>query len=141
MFELIYYSSANPNLDENDILDILKKSKEFNSKNQVTGCLLYHNNEFVQLLEGDEETVEILYAKIEQDKRHYDLVVLKRDNITDRSFENWSMAYYQPASGTKDNLGELLFKFNFLALSQLAEKPSEASKLFWYISKLLLEEK
>ena len=140
MFELIYYSTASPDLSENDILNILENSRDFNSKNEITGCLLYHNNEFVQLIEGEEEVVKKLYAKIEIDKRHSNLMIVIQDNIAGRSFKKWSMAYYKPAPTDADNLSELLFKLNFLALSQLAEKPTEASKFFWYISTLLLQE-
>ena len=58
IFELIYYSTASPDLSTNDILNILENSRDFNSKNEITGCLLYHNNEFVQLIEGEEEAVK-----------------------------------------------------------------------------------
>ena len=58
IFELIYYSTASPDLSKNDILNILENSRDFNSKNEITGCLLYHNNEFVQLIEGEEEAVK-----------------------------------------------------------------------------------
>lgn len=140
IFELIYYSTASPDLSINDILNILGNSRDFNSKNEITGCLLYHNNEFVQLIEGEEEAVKKLYAKIENDKRHSNLIIVIQDNIAGRSFKNWSMAYYKPTTAAAENLSELLFKLNFLALSKLAEKPTEASKFFWYISTLLLQE-
>lgn len=137
---MIYYSTASPDLSINDILNILENSKDFNSKNEITGCLLYHNNEFVQLIEGEEEAVKKLYAKIESDKRHSNLIVVIQDNIAGRSFKNWSMAYYKSTTAAAENLSELLFKLNFLALSKLAEKLTEASKFFWYISTLLLQE-
>ena len=140
IFELIYYSTASPDLSTNDILNILENSRDFNSKNEITGCLLYHNNEFVQLIEGEEGAVKKLYAKIESDKRHSNLIIMIQDNIAGRSFKNWSMAYYKPTTAAAVNLSELLFKLNFLALSKLAEKPTEASKFFWYISTLLLQE-
>lgn len=140
IFELIYYSTASPDLSTNDILNILENSRDFNSKNEITGCLLYHNNEFVQLIEGEEEAVKKLYAKIESDKRHSNLIIVIQDNIAGRSFKNWSMAYYKPTNAAAENVSELLFKLNFLALSKLVEKPTEASKFFWYISTLLLQE-
>lgn len=107
---MIYYSTASPNLSINDILSILENSRDFNSKNEITGCLLYHNNEFVQLIEGEEEAVKKLYAKIEIDKRHRNLIIVIQDNIAGRSFKNWSMAYYKPTTAAAENLSELLFK-------------------------------
>ena len=111
IFELIYYSTASPDLSTNDILNILENSRDFNSKNEITGCLLYHNNEFVQLIEGEEEAVKKLYAKIESDKRHSNLIIVIQDNIAGRSFKNWSMAYYKPTNAAAENVSELLFKF------------------------------
>lgn len=83
--------------------------------------------------------IKKLYATIEQDERHSNAFVLSQDEIAERGFKNWSMAYYNPAPVIHNNVGELLFKLNFIALSHLVENPTEASKLFWFISKLLLK--
>jgi hypothetical protein len=36
---------------------MLKTSRKFNSQNNITGCLLFDNNEFMQILEGEEKTM------------------------------------------------------------------------------------
>ena len=64
-FELIYNSVASPELTSKDVLDILEESRLFNSKNDITGCLLYHKGEFLQLLEGEKSIVQNIYGKIE----------------------------------------------------------------------------
>lgn len=68
MYELIYYSTANPTLNANDISNILKTSRDFNLKNDITGCLLYYNNEFIQILEGDRMAIKKLYATLNRMK-------------------------------------------------------------------------
>lgn len=140
MFELIYCSSAHKNLSSNDILDILNTAQEFNLKNGITGCLLYHNNEFIQILEGDENIVKKLYSNIERDRRHFNVMLLAENEKSERIFENWSMAYHEINNDDEKNIGKLLFVNNFIALSELADKPTHAVKLFWYIAKQILEE-
>ena len=57
MFDLIYRSIAVPNISDAEINAMLKTSRKFNSENNITGCLLFYNNEFIQILEGEEKTM------------------------------------------------------------------------------------
>lgn len=41
MFELVYCSIAKPDLNPEDIQDILQKTRDFNSKNKITGCFCF----------------------------------------------------------------------------------------------------
>jgi hypothetical protein len=50
MFEICYYSTAANDLEEYDVDAILEKARLNNSKYQITGCLLFHNNDFCKLL-------------------------------------------------------------------------------------------
>jgi len=36
----------------------------------ITGCLLFHHGQFIQILEGDKSTVDDLIVKIKKDHRH-----------------------------------------------------------------------
>ncbi len=64
MFQLIYHSLAKPGLTLSEIDAILAKASAFNTKNNITGCLLYHNHEFIQILEGEMDHIESLYVNI-----------------------------------------------------------------------------
>jgi len=70
MYQLIYYSVANPQLVQDDIKNILLKARTFNIAHNITGCLLYHDAIFLQILEGEEAIVKEVYHKIQQDERH-----------------------------------------------------------------------
>ncbi len=140
MYELIYRSQARQDLTANDISDILEKARKFNSKNQITGCLLYHNNEFIQILEGEKETLHKLYTSIEKDPRHINVILLAEAEKQDRIFPNWSMAYHEIKTEDNININKLLFVNNFITLSELIAKPTRATKLFWYMAKQLLEQ-
>jgi hypothetical protein len=141
MYELIYISKAKPSLNAVDINNILETSREFNSKNNITGCLLYHNHEFIQILEGEKKVVKDLYADIWADERHYDVTLLSEGNKTGREFKTWSMAYHELSVDERKKMSNKLFTNNFIALSELAEKPTPAIKLFWSMAKQLLLEK
>lgn len=140
MYELVYYSIASPSLNRKDISDILEVSQQNNSKNNITGCMLYHNDAFIQILEGDQKTVEALYFKIEQDSRHYNARLVYSDNKEERLFKNWSMAFLDLDKDDAHDKGKLLFRKNFIAIANQTEHSSVASQLFWDISNQVLNE-
>ncbi len=55
--------------------------------------LLYKNGNFMQALEGEEQAVLNLYAKIFQDERHSGVLTLLQTTIPARQFPNWSMGF------------------------------------------------
>ncbi len=55
--------------------------------------LLYDAGSFLQVLEGPEEHIAIIYRSIERDPRHRDLRLLRREQIDRREFEDWSMGF------------------------------------------------
>lgn len=93
MLSLIYVSTSVKLLSDEELLDILKISRENNSGKDITGLLLYKGGNFMQVLEGPEEAVEALYKKIEADPRHKDCSVLSREQISARQFPAWQMAF------------------------------------------------
>jgi hypothetical protein len=48
---------------------------------------------FFQVLECDEATVSSVYGMIEEDKRHKDVTLIQKENITERAFPYWSMGF------------------------------------------------
>jgi hypothetical protein len=58
----------------------------------VTGFLMASGGLFYQVIEGPAEAVDGLYAAIEEDERHTDVLVLGTvDDAPKRQFPNWSM--------------------------------------------------
>ena len=66
LITLIYVSSAVRSLNNSDIQDILRHSREANTNNEITGLLLFKDGNFMQVLEGDSELVDELHQKIVQ---------------------------------------------------------------------------
>lgn len=67
--------------------------------------LLYYEGNFLQYLEGTEEDVNALFARILDDTRHHGLFVLERGDIDDRAFSAWTMGYKRFENEQPDALG------------------------------------
>ena len=87
-----------------ELRKILNKSCENNARLGVTGLLLYKDGSFMQMLEGERETVEQLYAKIRRDPRHSGIIVLFRGETPEREFPDWSMGFRDLESGDAHEL-------------------------------------
>ena len=81
MHSIIYRSSAKPYFDKPEIYLMLSNARSFNEENGITGCLLYHQNQFVQLLEGEQNNITSLYQKILDDGRHEQIETLDEMTI------------------------------------------------------------
>lgn len=127
MFELVYVSIPFPSIDDTSIENILKESRKFNSENGITGCLVHHPKHFVQILEGDRDIVMGLFSKIQKDHRHHDVELLSEGTMLNRYFEDWSMAY---CASTDTDYMET-FRKNLVTFSELTDKPTKATKIFW----------
>jgi hypothetical protein len=93
MYQLLYVSEATHSMSKNELLSLLQQSKLNNYKQHITGLMLYKDQRFMQILEGNETDVENLYAKIAQDSRHHELVVLLRKQTDKPLFKDWSMGF------------------------------------------------
>ena len=71
--------------------DILETSRKHNTKHGVTGVLVATGESFIQVLEGGRAHVSETYNLIAHDKRHTDVTLLSFEEISQRSFEGWSM--------------------------------------------------
>jgi hypothetical protein len=138
MFEICYYSTAANDLEEYDIDAILEKARSNNLRYQITGCLLFHNNKFVQIIEGYEMAVKTLFSKIENDSRHRFIQKLYEGRISERLFSEWDMAFYRFNQTESKNNGKSIFIDNFLTFSELKSNSTIASKLFWMKAKEIL---
>ncbi|MCP4911762.1 MAG: BLUF domain-containing protein [Oligoflexia bacterium] len=99
MYQLVYLSFASKSFladdPESGVDSILQVARVKNKDLGITGMLLFNGVVFIQMLEGDKEEVEKLYAKIEEDPRHSKAKVLIRQNskFGERYFEDWTMGY------------------------------------------------
>lgn len=99
LVQIIYISrSTFDNTDEinkiePNVIRILAKSRVNNRKNGLVGVLYFGDGAFFQCLEGTEEAINTLFAKLEKDPRHKDIKLISRKYISSLSFPNWAMKY------------------------------------------------
>jgi hypothetical protein len=77
----------------NELDSLLQKSREYNLKNNITGILLYMDGDFIQVLEGEKETLITLYDKILKDSRHKGIITVFNDFIKEKQFPDWTMGF------------------------------------------------
>ena len=102
VFQLGYASAASKPFTGDELTELLSKARRKNSVLGVTGILLYHEGSFIQILEGDQGTVETLYSTIAADSRHVDAMLLFRVESTDRAFDQWTMGFHHLTNGPTD---------------------------------------
>ncbi len=92
VYSYVYLSRASDDFDEKDIESIVETSRRNNTRDGVTGMLLYKDGRFLQILEGDEAKVKQIADRIEADPRHAELTVIF-DGQMPQLFTDWSMGY------------------------------------------------
>lgn len=122
LFEIIYHSQATPDLNDEQIDEILATARNFNEEHEITGCLLFHHGQFLQILEGEFNLLNELYEKIKKDTRHKNVITIHMQEIKDRLFDNWTMAYQK-----FDNQEALHNRIGLSELDELLNKDEKSS--------------
>ena len=91
MFQTAYVSRAAEAMTQESLLALLQQSLRNNETNGVTGMLLYGNDTFVQVLEGEEMVLDSVIDKIRKDPRHSEVHFLYRKPVQQRQYGDWSM--------------------------------------------------
>jgi hypothetical protein len=91
LISVIYASRASEQFSEHEIPDLLKQARLANAGHEITGMLLYVGGSFLQVLEGQPEIVDAVYAAILRDKRHGQVTLIARETILGRAYEGWTM--------------------------------------------------
>jgi hypothetical protein len=76
-----------------ELKNILGVAKARNAEAGVTGALLFNEERFVQILEGEKAEVEAIFGSIKRDRRHSAVTVLATQEKPIRHFGAWSMAF------------------------------------------------
>lgn len=107
LIRLIYSSHAELDLRLSDVKDILETARTNNQSLQICGMLFYNSRYFLQALEGEEESVKALYAKISEDFRHDDVNIVSEETIDKPIFSDWTMGYSGNSAAVSETLAEL----------------------------------
>ncbi len=136
MLSLAYVSSSTRDLDSNELVEILEKSRANNTLVGVTGMLLYKDGNFIQVLEGADPAVLAIYQKIARDPRHKGVIMLLKEQRSERQFPEWSMGFcnlrdvdLQALPGYRD------FRHDSLTSPAFVADPTRAQSLLFMFRK------
>lgn len=93
LVSLVYTSTAVSPLHAVELDELLEQARRFNDENAISGILLYREGRFIQVLEGPDDQVHDLMARIEADPRHEQVRILLTEPIDRRRFAEWTMGY------------------------------------------------
>ena len=133
-YQLAYASTAAHPMTAEELVDLLNECRTNNTELDVTGMLLYREGAFLQVIEGQQATIETLYESICEDERHRDVELLFTSERPEREFARWSMAFL--------DLDHLTESDSFLSLSDeaiseaFAQRPTEAREVLLYFRNL-----
>jgi Sensors of blue-light using FAD len=104
VYQVLYRSRATGPFGAEALRQLLEAARRFNVEHRISGLLFYSAGHFVQVLEEPEEAVRDLYAAIQQDARHTQVVTVNAGLIAERHFAGWSMAFGHAAPSDLDRV-------------------------------------
>jgi hypothetical protein len=102
LVELSYLSEAISDMSFLGLMRLLESARAFNQQNGISGILLYDNQQFGQIIEGERASVMKAWKRIQEDKRHHRIELLEIREISERSFPDWLLRFYGGETLTRD---------------------------------------
>jgi len=118
IFRLTYLSNPVTPFTDADFDDIEIKSILANNARDVTGLLIMNENRILQILEGREDAVGALYAKIEADSRHTVTKMVSAVEDEERMLLTWSMVVRRVTGTPPDILEQYVRLYDELLQSE-----------------------
>ncbi len=115
-------SDSNQSGSLDTIKSLYSKAKKNNLKNDISGILIYHKGNYLQVLEGRVDDVDKTYNRIAVDTRHRNIIKVINIDIEQRIFEDYNFGFTIVKSSSEfEELNEYL---NWLknADNQIANK-------------------
>ena len=128
MIRLIYTSYATVPFSTTDLDALLEVSRRNNLRDEITGMLVFHDGNFLQVLEGDEEVVKSAFSRIEADNRHSGIIELDESVVAQRDFTGWSMGFKRMSSSDSPE-GFIEFFSRSFDANTIVTRSSEAMEI------------
>ena len=105
---LLYKSRSKAGADTTfNLATILGASQRNNDRDGLTGALAAYGRFYVQAVEGSPQALDRLVKRLSGDPRHCDITIMARSPISERTFDNWSMASVRVTPATEPLLIQL----------------------------------
>jgi hypothetical protein len=130
MLQVIYASTATHPLSARHLTALLAQARSANHEQEISGVLVYHQETFLQVLEGPDEAVGQLYEHIRQDGRHTDVRLLLRETIDAKEFGEWSMGFVDSDAAAQTLEGYVNYRADLTALAPDSARAKKILKQF-----------
>jgi hypothetical protein len=87
-FAISYVSTANWNLNPDEVAEILEQTEVRNNLEGVNGLLIYSGGNFFEVIVGEEVKIKNLFECIKGDSRHRNLMMVFEKEISKQDFED-----------------------------------------------------
>lgn len=94
LFFLIYVSQSTQAMSEQALAEIGRISVKNNQPLGITGCLLYQDGYFMQMLEGKRDAMLALIERVKKDPHHGNFRIVVQGNVRRRIFLDWGMDFH-----------------------------------------------
>ena len=88
-----YISNKSEHVNKKDIQEIFETTQKNNKSRNITGILLYLENSFFQVLEGDRQELVAVFNTIEMDDRHENIFVVIDKPIDKQTFKDYKSGF------------------------------------------------
>src|ERR1700761_9752084 len=98
MYQIVYSSDGTVDFSSDDLRQLLAVARANNKISMLTGMLVFCDNQFLQVLEGNMADVVRTYDRIATDPRHANLMALYRGNSQPgKTFSSSAMGFHSMA--------------------------------------------
>jgi hypothetical protein len=122
-YRLIYKSKAAHPLSDGEWRSLAMLSALKNKTLNIAGLLLHYNNHVMQVLEGPEDAVKTLFARISEDPRHTNITCMYSQTVDEPVFQDWSMGY-RPVNSMEEM--DMFFALSKEALDKIAANTNQS---------------
>jgi diguanylate cyclase (GGDEF)-like protein len=102
LYFLLYVSEAVAPLSPQQLDQLLHRTRANNARAGITGCLLYENGRFMQMLEGERGAVLETFERIRNNHMHAGVRVVMKAPARRRIFTHWSMLLPDDTAARRD---------------------------------------
>ncbi len=87
-FAISYVSTANSDLNQDEVAEILEQTEIRNNNMGVNGLLIYSGGNFFEVIEGEETKIKDLFENIKEDPRHRNIMMVFEKEIDKPLFDD-----------------------------------------------------